>query len=290
KTADGQAAEPSDEELNTIRLDTARLKGIRSRLSDLSWWMRILCQHIARRANEEDQQLGKFFQARFKAVRLLDEQALLACASSRRAGIDLNPIRAALAHTLESSDFTSVQRRIQTLQQPQATTPAVTSADGATGSPADASAGGQKSLPSAGASAVSVRPDRFLAPVELDQGKEAELGPVLNKTGTRCSDKGFLPMSLADYLQLLDWTGRQLAKGKKGRISDSIEPILQRLQLDQEGWCDLVAHFGRRFFVVAGAPQTIDGTTSRSTRHRHNVPSATRQLYQEVESRKASTT
>ena len=37
---------------------------------------------------------------------------------------------------------------------------------------------------------------------------------VLNKTGTRCSDKGFLPMSLGDYLQLLDWTGRQLAQGK----------------------------------------------------------------------------
>ncbi|MBS0261602.1 MAG: hypothetical protein JSS02_06555 [Planctomycetes bacterium] len=69
------AAEPTDEELNTIRLDTDRLKVIRSRLSDISWWMRILCQHFARRANEEDQQLGKFFQAPFKAVRLLDEQA-----------------------------------------------------------------------------------------------------------------------------------------------------------------------------------------------------------------------
>ena len=53
-------------------------------------------------------------------------------------------------------------------------------------------------------------------------------------------------MSLGDYLQLLDWTGRQLAQGKKGRIPDSIEPILQRLQLDQKGWCDLVARFGRR--------------------------------------------
>ena len=54
KTADGQAAEPTDEELNTIRLDTARLKEIRSRLRDISWWTRILCQQIARRANDED--------------------------------------------------------------------------------------------------------------------------------------------------------------------------------------------------------------------------------------------
>jgi hypothetical protein len=111
----------------------------------------------------------------------------------------------------------------------------------------------------------------------------------LNKTGTRCSDKGFLPLSLGDYMQLLDWTGRQLAQGKKGRIPDTIEPILQRLQLDQEGWCDLVAHFGQRFFVVAGAPTTIDGTTSRNNQRRYNVPAATRQLYRDVESRKAPT-
>ncbi|MBS0265478.1 MAG: hypothetical protein JSS02_26335 [Planctomycetes bacterium] len=110
-----------------------------------------------------------------------------------------------------------------------------------------------------------------------------------NKTGTRCSDKGFLPMSLGDYMQLLDWTGRQLAQGKKGRIPDTVGPILERLQLDHQGWCDLVAHFGRRFFVVAGAPTTIDGTTSRVNQHRYNVPSATRQLYREVESRQAST-
>ena len=95
-------------------------------------------------------------------------------------------------------------------------------------------------------------------------------------------------MSLGDYLQLLDWTGRQLAQGKTGRIPDSIEPILQRLQLDQNGWRDLVARFGRRFLVVAGAPTTIDDTASRINRHRYHVPAATRQLFQEVESRTAS--
>jgi hypothetical protein len=59
------------------------------RLSDLGWWMRVLCQYIAVRANREDHELGKFWQSRFRAVRLLDEAALLACA----AYVDLNPIR-----------------------------------------------------------------------------------------------------------------------------------------------------------------------------------------------------
>ena len=102
-------------------------------------------------------------------------------------------------------------------------------------------------------------------------------------------------MSLGDYLQLLDWTGRQLAQGKKGRIPlfgaglpTPPEPILQRLQFVQKGWCDLVARVGRRFFVVAGAPTTIDGTTSRLNQHRYHVPSATRQLFQDVELRTIS--
>jgi len=61
------------------------------------------------RANQEDKEMGKFWQSRFRAVRLLDEAALLACA----AYLDLNPIRAAMAETLETSDHTSVQRRVE---------------------------------------------------------------------------------------------------------------------------------------------------------------------------------
>ena len=56
------------------------------------WWMRLLCQYIALRANGEDRDgLGRFWQGRYKAVRILDEESLLACA----AYIDLNPIRVA---------------------------------------------------------------------------------------------------------------------------------------------------------------------------------------------------
>ena len=56
--------------------------------------------------------LERFWQSRFKAVRILDEETLLACA----AYVDLNPIRAALAETLEQSDYTSVQRRFAALK------------------------------------------------------------------------------------------------------------------------------------------------------------------------------
>jgi hypothetical protein len=85
----GDLEDPNEFELNSIRNEPRKLEILRLRLSDLGWWMRVLCQYIAVRANREDHELGKFWQSRFRAVRLLDEAALLACA----AYVDLNPIR-----------------------------------------------------------------------------------------------------------------------------------------------------------------------------------------------------
>jgi len=68
--------------------------------------MRLEAEPLARVANQEDQTSGRFWQGRFRAVKLCDEAAILACA----AYVDLNPIRAVLASTLEDGDFTSVQR------------------------------------------------------------------------------------------------------------------------------------------------------------------------------------
>ncbi len=113
KNKDGTPKEPTEPQLNSIRNDPVQVAEIRSRLSDISWWMRLMCQTIAQRINAEDQASGKVWENRFKAVRLLDESALLACS----AYVDLNPIRAAMAEMLEQSDYTSIQRRIQALKQ-----------------------------------------------------------------------------------------------------------------------------------------------------------------------------
>jgi hypothetical protein len=78
---DGSPHSPTEPELNSIVTDEDKLADLRLRLSNISWWMRLVCQRIAQRANFDDEQSGKFWQARFKAVRLLDEEAILAGAA-----------------------------------------------------------------------------------------------------------------------------------------------------------------------------------------------------------------
>ena len=80
----------------------------RKRLSDLSWFMKCLNEPIARQANKEDQCTGHFWEARFKSHALRSDEAVL----TNMAYVDLNPIRAGMADTPETSKYTSIQERI----------------------------------------------------------------------------------------------------------------------------------------------------------------------------------
>lgn len=79
KGKDGKAAEPAEFEINSIKNGKQQLKERRSRLSSLPWFMRFLCEKVARDSNKQDSCTGRFWEGRFNAQILADEAALLAC-------------------------------------------------------------------------------------------------------------------------------------------------------------------------------------------------------------------
>lgn len=244
----GKPRECTEADLNSICSDEDRLNEIRLRLSDFSWWMRLLCQRISIRANAEEQKEGRFWEGRFKSVRLLDEEAILACA----AYVDLNPVRAALAETVEQSDYTSAQRRAHSFQQRSA---------------------GE----SASEEVKIVCRDDLLSPVQIEES-DAKPGPAPSHKSTRCSDKGFSSLTEADYLQLLDWTARQIHPSKRGFTDATTPAIFDRLKIEPEIWCTLVTGFSTLFSLVAGQPERVDEFRTETRRQRFNLKSETREL------------
>ena len=174
----------------------------RSRLSDISWMMRTLNETTARKANREDECTGRFWEGRFKSIPLLDDQALLSCMSY----VDLNPIRAGIAATPESSDHTSIKLRAKCFAED------------------------------------SERQPEHLMPM----------------TGQNLlSDTKGIAVKSKDYLELVDWTGRQIRDNPLGIIDADAPPILQRLNISPKHWIYLSTQFESRFKGIAGTAESL---------------------------------
>lgn len=71
-------------------------------------------------------------------------------------------------------------------------------------------------------------------------------------------------MSLAEYLQLLEWTGRQLKPGKLGSVPKTAPLILDRLNMSPELWLHAVERFAKRR-AVNRLPPLHDSTRRQSS-------------------------
>jgi putative transposase len=198
----------------TLRVVEREIAQLRSRLHDLSWYMRCLNESIARRANAEDKCTGRFWEGRFKSQAILDEAGLLACC----AYVDLNPIRAGMADLPEQSDFTSIQQRIQqrirSVQSEDVTLEKHTSSTSA------------KSTQSVKATTPHIVKVANYTSLQLP------LHPFGNSLNVAPAQG--LPCSMQDYLELVDWAARIVRSDKKHAMPSSTPPILTRLGFTPE--------------------------------------------------------
>ncbi|MEI7698511.1 MAG: hypothetical protein WCK86_01840 [Planctomycetia bacterium] len=60
-----------------------------------------------------------------------------------------------------------------------------------------------------------------------------------------------------EYLQLLDWTARQLRADKRGAMPAELQPLFERLQISAELWVECVENFHKCFRSSVGRPKSM---------------------------------
>lgn len=265
---DEQLAEPTENDVRTLAGNKKRIAEIRSRLSDISWFMRALSEPIARLANKQDECTGRFWEGRFKAQRIVDEAGLLACAMY----VDLNPIRAAMADSPDKAVHTSAYDRIQAergVEMPSA------AFDLLPVSPEKAGKHQRETLVSEkkeqrqakrrNPTGKRILRDSWLAPLTLTP-KSLSDDPQVHKGGVRASDKGFLNLPWRDYLELLRWTGTQRLKETVGEVPRKLQTALTSLGIEASMWRDLVWNF-KRYFGQASCAGSSDSMAADAARN-----------------------
>jgi REP element-mobilizing transposase RayT len=248
---DGSAARPTAEDLKPMSTP-ARVKLIRRRLSDVSWFLRLLSEPIARWANKEDGCTGRFWEGRFKCQPLLDAAALVACCSY----VDLNPVRAGIAKSPEASEFTSIHERIHAAERRLEVAAVAPLA-----APAPRSGRTEQAAPR---TATRMPRDGWLSPIPLEgpgSGKDAVRRS--SRPSRRASDDGFLPMNQAEYIRLIGWTARQLRREAPQLPPADLQKVFDRLPLPPATWLETVRDFGRLFGRFAGGPESLAAEAKR---------------------------
>ncbi len=235
--------EPDEKRIDKLVGNKKQIEKMRRRLSDISWFMGILLENIARRANFEEGCSGRFWETRFKCREITDDSGLLLCGIY----VDLNPIRAGEADSPETARYTSIFQRLEAQSQ-------------------------RKNARN--------RADGWMAELTLRPERKADEALCYASRSGRCaSDLGVLPISLQDYLKLLTWTARLLQSGQRSKIPKDLESLLDRLDLNHEKWLDTVDSYERSFCHAVGSPESLAKVAARMDASHLKGATAARKIF-----------
>jgi len=94
-----------------------------------------------------------------------------------------------------------------------------------------------------------------VADIALAATQPPELYPFVG--GVREGGPEGLPFHLADYLELVNWTGRAVRDDKRGAIAEDLPPILERIGITRAAWLQLAKDFETNFCSWIGQAEHV---------------------------------
>jgi hypothetical protein len=252
KCLSDELPKPDPRRVEQLAKDKKKIDKLRLRLCSVSWFMGILSENIARRANAEDDCRGRFWESRFKCRECTSQNGILVCGLY----VDLNLMKAGEATSLETARYSSLFQRMQAQRQPES---------------------------------ARRRADGWLGELTLraETREDATLGRS-SRTGRRASDLGLIPISLEDYIKLARWTVQAWRSGQPKTIPADLEAVLEGLDIRADAWQQSLEDYEQEFCHAVGPPSALAEVAARMEGHHIKGMAASRRLFRESSSQRAT--
>ena len=137
--------------------------------------------------------------------------------------VDLNPVRAGMAELPETSDFTAIQQRIQSLNKP----------------------------------AKKAKDKKPIRLANFCKPPKKNHLPTADSVDQGQRSTGVIPFYWRDYLELIDWMGRAILPNKSGAIALASPKILKRLEINCDDWLENMPRIETDFHHCIGRGDAI---------------------------------